>query len=121
MDPSQDEVLQVYNQIKSWIDNTDKPDASNIIVLVTLLIKCVENIAKDKQGVYKKELVLKVLTKVINESKLDQNAKNALMVLVQTTIPVMIDTMISIANEKIDLGKIKTDMNKCFMNKCFCC
>ena len=106
MDISQDEITLVYNQIKTWIDNNDKPNASNIIILVTLLIKCVENIAKDKEGTYKKELVLKVLSKVINESKLEADAKIALMVLVHTSIPVIIDTMISIAKEKIDLGII---------------
>ena len=114
MNPSQDEIVLVYNQIKDWVDKTDKPDASNIIVLVTLLIKCVENVAADKAGAYKKNLVLTVLTKVINESKLEPDAKLALMVLVQTTIPIMIDTMIGIANEKIDLGKIKTKLSKCF-------
>jgi hypothetical protein len=114
MNPSQDEITLVYNQIKDWVDKTEKPDASNIIVLVTLLIKCVENVAKDKDGAYKKNLVLTVLTKVITESKLEPDAKAALMVLVHTTIPVIIDTMISIANKEIDLGKAKTEMSKCF-------
>jgi len=114
MNPSQDEITLVYDQIKDWVDKTEKPDASNIIMLVTLLIKCVENVAKDKSGSYKKNLVLTVLTKVINESKLEPDAKAALMILVQTTIPVIIDTMISIANKEIDIGKVKTEMSKCF-------
>lgn len=114
MSNSADEIMLVYNQIKDWVDNTEKPDASNIIILVTLLIKCVENVAKDKKGSYKKDLVLKVLTKVINESKLEPDAKAALMIMVQTTIPIMIDTMISIANQELDLGKIKTNISKCF-------
>lgn len=114
MTTQQDEIIQVYNQIKEWVDNTEKPDASNIIVLVILLIKCVEKVAKDKEGSYKKDLVLKVLTKVINESKLESDAKIALLVMVQTTIPVMIDTMISIANKEIDLVKVKTAFSKCF-------
>jgi len=113
MEPSQDEIILVYNQIKQWVDNTDKPDASNIIVLVTLLIKCVENIAKDKSGSYKKDLVLKVLRKVINESNLEPDAKMTLLVLVETTIPTIIDTLISVANNELDLGKIKTSMSKC--------
>jgi hypothetical protein len=113
MNHSQDEVVSVYNQIKDWVDKTDKPDASDIIILVTLLIKCVEKIAADKEGVYKKDLVIKVLTKVINESKLEPDAKLVLMGLVETTIPFMIDTMINIAKNKIDLGKIKTKLSKC--------
>jgi hypothetical protein len=113
MEPSQDEIILVYNQIKQWVDNTDKPEASNIIVLVTLLIKCVENVAKDKSGAYKKDLVLKVLRKVINESKLEPDAKLALLVLVETTIPTIIDTLISVANNELDIGKIKTGMSNC--------
>lgn len=120
MNPTEDEITQVYNQIKEWVDKTENPDASNIIVLVTLLIKCVENVAKDKEGAYKKNLVLTVLTKVINESKLEPDAKAALLVIVHTTIPVIIDTMISIANKEIDIGKIKEEINA-GMSKCFCC
>jgi len=118
MDASQDEVLLVYNQIKEWVENTEKPDASNIIVLVTLLIRCVENVAKDKSGSYKKDLVLKVLTKVITESKLEPEAKASLMILVHTTIPIMIDTMISIAKKEIDLGKVKGKFSECFGRCC---
>ncbi len=120
MNQNQDEITLIYNQIKDWVDNTEKPDASNIIVLVTLLIKCVENVAVDKAGSYKKNLVLTVLTKVINESKLEPDAKASLMILVQTMVPIMIDTMINIANKKIDLGKTKTGTSNS-LSKCFCC
>jgi hypothetical protein len=114
--PTEDDIIQVYNQIKSWVDKTDEPNASNIIVLVTLLIKCVENIFGDKSGSYKKNLVLKVLQKVINESKLTDNAKASLLDLVNTTIPVVIDTMINIANKQVDINK---GDNK--SPGCFCC
>jgi len=114
MNPSQDEIELVYNQIKDWVEKTEKPDASNIIQLVTLLIKCVEKICKDKEGSYKKNMVLVILRKVINESKLEQDVKISLLILVETTIPVIIDTMISIANKEIDIGKIKPGTT------CFC-
>lgn len=99
------EVDLVYDQIKDWLGHNETINASNIIVLVTLLIKCVENVAKDKEGSYKKELVLKVLTKVINESNLEPNAKISLQTMVQFTIPILIDTMIGISTNKFDLGK----------------
>lgn len=95
----------VYDQIKDQVKNADTINSSNIIILVTLLIKCVEKIAKDKEGSYKKNLVLQVLTKVINESNLDVDSKLSLQLLVHTTIPIIIDTMIGISKEQLDLGK----------------
>jgi hypothetical protein len=112
--PTPDEVILIYDQIKDWVDKTKAVNASNIIILVTLLIKCVENLCKDKSGTYKKDLVLKVLTKVVSESDLEPDAKASLMILIQTSIPVMIDTMISIAHENIDLGKVKEKLSGCF-------
>lgn len=38
------EVDLVYDQIKDWLGHNETINASNIIVLVTLLIKCVENV-----------------------------------------------------------------------------
>jgi hypothetical protein len=119
-----EDVIKVYNQIKELSDNTgntntntNKPTASNIIILVVHLIKCVEKVAFDKSGEYKKNLVMTVLMKVVTDSELDQDAKAVLLETIQTTIPVIIDTMIAIAHDKIDLGKIKESVK----SKLYCC
>lgn len=112
--PTHDEIMLIYEQIKDWVEKTDEIDASSIIILVTLLIKCVESAMKDKTGTYKKDIVLKVLRKVIVESKLKDDAKASLLVLIETVIPVTIDTMINIAHKSIDLGKMKG------MSRCLC-
>lgn len=107
------EVKLVYDQIKEWTQKNEKPNASSIIILTTLIIKNVEKISKDKSGDYKKQIVIDVLYQVIKESKLEDDAKLSLMYLVDTTIPSTIDTMIGIANHKIDLGKVKSVTSRC--------
>lgn len=113
MSVEKDEISLIYNQIKEWVDKTKKPTTANIIVLVTLLIKCVEKIAGDKDGSYKKDLVLKVITKVVKESELQEEEKNIIMMFVENSVPIMIDTMIGIAKNNIDLGKVKKSLMSC--------
>ena len=99
-------VTKVYNQVKGWVEGSDILDASSIITLVVKLIPIVQKLGLGKgQGEYKKQIVVDVLTMVVRDSKLDSEAKAGLNILVQTTIPYTIDTMIGIANGNIDIAK----------------
>lgn len=98
-------VKLVYSKIKNMVDN-DNLETSDIINLVVKLIPIVQKAITGKhEGAYKKLVVITVLELVIDDSNLDNDAKSALHLLVQTTIPVTIDTMIGIANGNIDLAK----------------
>lgn len=114
IEPMNSEIDLIYSQIKDWIDQNDVPNSSNIIILVALLIRCTEKSFKDKTGEYKKQIVLKVIYKVIANSNLTPDAKLALIMTIDTTMSAVIDTMIGVANQKIDLGKMKKSMYNCF-------
>lgn len=113
-----DDVLIVYSKLKEMSDKTETPDAGVMVVLVTLLIKIVEKIAGDKSGTYKKELVIKVLTKVVEDSKISDDSKSSLIAVINYTIPTMIDTMISLAKNEINIGKMKEQKRSC-LELCF--
>jgi hypothetical protein len=110
-------VISVYNQIKKIIIVDKELDAGSLVGLVTHLIPIVQKIATGGSGIYKKTIVITVLEMVIKDSKLDDNVKDSLNILVQTTIPITIDIMINIANGNIDLAKSTKGCFGCFKLK----
>ena len=109
-------VKIVYNQVRDMIGK--KLETGDIINLVVRLIPIVQKVVVGKhEGGYKKMVVITVLEMIITDSDLDNDAKAALHLLVQTTIPITIDTMINIANGNINLAKhAKTCFSSCFGN-----
>lgn len=111
---SQDDitVLKLYKQFKGW-GQGDKLNASSIIMLATDLIPAVQKLVSNKhQGSYKKKVILRVLELVIQDSDLSDDAKSTLNSVLQTTVPITIDVMISVAKGDLNLGKLV---------KPFCC
>lgn len=108
------DIDKVYIEIKKSIENKTL-SASNLIVIVTELIPIVEKIIKhDKPGQYKKDLLLNVLEMVIKDSKLEDDQKNNLLVVVNTVIPPTVDAMIAIARGRLNIGKkIKNNFKCC--------
>ena len=101
----ENDINSVYEQVQDWIEG-DKINTSSIIILVTHLIPIVQKTVNEpKKGPYKKELVIQVINKLIRNSDLDQQAKSALYLLTTTTIPITINTMISLAHGDIDISK----------------
>jgi len=111
-------VKAVYTHLKSWIDGSQELDASSMVMLVTQVIGLIQReIPEHGQGDYKKQIALTVIRLVIKDSELTDVAKANLTLLVDTTVPTMIDAMISIAKNKIDLGKATNAVAGCF-GKC---
>lgn len=105
---------QVYNAIKDSIKNKDI-DAENIVVIVTNLISLVEKIiVGPNRGAEKKRVVIKVLEMLIHDSKMDPQMKATINLLVHTTVPPLIDTMIDIGRGNIDIGKHPVVKRCCF-------
>lgn len=108
-------VLSLYNQFKDWSEG-DKLDASNVIQLVTLLIPAVQKIViEPHRGPYKKKVVINVLELLIQDSKLNNNAKTTLKIIVNTTVPITIDTLISVAKGDINVGKVVKTTQCCIL------
>ena len=97
----------LYKAGKLWVKVT-RPNPSNVIFLTIHLIKEVQKNLKDPaMGVYKKELVISVLKEIINnEVKFDDDIqREAIIFIIDETMPAMIDMMIGIAKGEFDLGK----------------
>ena len=106
---------KLYNFGKEWINNNSKISANNISDFTINLMKFIQTIVKNKnKGEYKKELVLKVLKKFINEIEWgNNNQKSNIDFLFEFIIPNLIDNIIYIAKGNIDLGKMK-NIGCCF-------
>lgn len=110
-------VVYVYKAVQNILEQKFRISVQNITLLTTNIMKIVEEVVKDKnKGVYKKNIVLAVLQLLVkNEFKsLSQKDCEFLLLLIETMVPSMIDTMVGLSKGILDIGKSK----KCFS---FCC
>ena len=119
---SDDNAEILYNIAKIWINNNNF-NPTTVIPLVTNLIRCTQKLVSEKaKGPYKKELVLTILRKIINNDITfeNDNDKIQVLVIVENTIPIFIDTSIGIATGEIDLQKRAEQAGKIWKS-CFPC
>ena len=112
-------VLKLY-EIGKVFAAGNHIDAASIITFCTTLISAVQDLVKEKgQGKRKKEMVLTVLRLVIENDvdTLSPEDKQTVLAILDTTVPVFIDTAIGIATGDIDLRK---EWNKYFGDCCPC-
>lgn len=112
-------VLKLY-EIGKVFAAGNQIDAASIITFCTTLISAVQDLVKEKgQGKRKKEMVLTVLRLVIQNDvdTLSPSDKQTVLAILDTTVPVFIDTAIGIATGDIDLRK---EWNKYFGDCCPC-
>jgi hypothetical protein len=102
--------------IKSILGN-EKITATNIVIIATSLMNVVEQY-KDLTGSQKKMLIIDTIKRVINENINDVEERMALMVIVDFTLPPLIDTLISAINGNIKFEKKKIVST---LKKIFCC
>lgn len=108
-------VQHLYHIAKGWASNRSV-DAGTIILFATSLIASVENLITEAHaGPYKKQVLLTVLRLVLeNDVQWSSEAAKATVVgLLETTIPIVIDTTIGIAKGEIDIGKIFKRFSPC--------
>lgn len=112
-------VLKLYDIAKVFATGTEIT-ATSIITFCTTLISTVQDLVQEKgQGKRKKEMVLTVLRLVITNDidTLNDSDKSTLLSLLESTIPIFIDTAIGIATGDID---IKKEWNNMFGGCCPC-
>jgi hypothetical protein len=99
-------VNKVYDIAIEWIENNEFSIAS-IVNFTTFLMLTVQHVISDKeQGMYKKQIVLTVLRRVINETAMSEEDKAAITNVLETVVPVIIDSMVSVARGDINFDKI---------------
>jgi hypothetical protein len=105
---------RLYKAGTNWVRVTP-PNPSNIVFLTIHLVKEVQLAIRDKHlGQYKKELVVKILIEIVNkEAKFEEELqKEAVLFVIEETVPSTIDMMIGIATGEFDLFKKFKNMRK---------
>jgi len=103
-------VDQVYDTIK-----VGQPTPQNIMQVTVDVMQIVQKITKEKnKGEVKKQVVLSVMQKLIDDVE-NEEKKSQLQGLLDTAIPVAIDTIIKVATGEIDLEKYFKDCSSCCM------
>lgn len=108
-------VQQLYHIAKGWAKNRGV-NAGSIILFATSLIASVEDlIVEAHAGPYKKQVLLTVLRLVLeNDVQWESDETKATVIgLLETAVPMVIDTAIGIAKGEIDIGKIFKRFSPC--------
>ena len=87
-------------------------------MIMNNLIQVVEKY-KELTGNQKKMLVLDTLKKIINENVSDESEKQQLILFVNITIPIILDSIISAINGNMKFAKDK--ISGCFSKLFSCC
>lgn len=104
---------KLYKLAKNWIENNSEINFSNISNFTIQLMKFVQNIIKNKNnGDYKKNLVLNVLRKIMDEMELEKNKADLLL---ETIIPNLIDQIVSVSRGDININKIRRKKCPCLI------
>lgn len=111
-------MIDTFNQLYAHIKviHVDKLTPTNVVLVMSELIQLVEKF-ETLTGPQKKTMVINVIKKMVNEQldTYNEDEKNSVMLIVNTTLPVMINTTINAIN---GLMKFTKDKSK---NKFFCC
>jgi len=113
--------------VYTTLDSSGKITMLNIIIILTNLMHITEQY-KTLTGSQKKMLVIDTLKKVINEqygnSPDEYTEKQMLLILIDTSLPSIIDTLVSSINGEIKFKKSNDSSNSKFLSsfkKLFCC
>jgi len=107
---------ELYRYIKSIHQNKISP--TNIVLIASELIQVVEKY-NNLTGAQKKMLVLNVIKKVVNEESSTDEEKIALNIIIDNTLPHIIDGFVNAINGMLKFAK---DPKKSWFKKClFCC
>jgi len=118
--PEPNSFLIKLEQMVEYIKNTlgdEKITATNIVIISTNLMHIVEQY-KDLTGSQKKMLILDTIKKVINQNVNDPQERISLMLIVDMTLPPMLDTLVSAINGGLKFEKDKVVSG---FTKLFCC
>ena len=115
-DPGEYAFDRLYDKLKDL--GSDGVTSSNITGIVLSLMQFVQTIG-GLNGAQKKQLVISVIRKFINEEIEDRDLARDLSVFVELTLPPLIDEFVALNNHETRI-KIKSCISK-ILQKCFCC
>jgi hypothetical protein len=102
-------VERLYEELKKIIGKGNI-NSSNIVTILISLMQIVEKY-QDVSGIQKKAIILEALELVINDQVTNEEEAKALNLLVEVTLPTVIDTLVSVDKKEIQI-KIKKGCSK---------
>lgn len=102
---------RLYEEIKNILGR-GKITSANMVAVLLSLMQIVENYS-DVKGVQKKAIILDALTHIIDDQIDDTQEAMNLKLLVQMTLPSVIDTFVSLDKKEISI-KLKKTCSKLF-------
>ena len=102
-------AISLYNELKQIV--TTGISRSNVVFIILTLMKSVEHY-KNIDGIQKKALVLDVVGTFIDDTITNRNEADEMKLLLQLTLPTLIDTLVS-----LDTKEFRIKLRKVF---CWC-
>ena len=116
-DPTQQDFILLYKKLES-LDSESGLTSHNIAGIVISLMQFVQTIV-GMNGKQKKNLVLSVLKKRVEEAVPEMESQRDLLLFIDATLPSVIDGFIALNNGELKI-KIKNKIVK-IIKKCFSC
>jgi len=105
---------RLYQIAKKWASGHKVTTASIITFVMVLIASLQEIVTEPSHGKYKKRVLLTVLRKVIDEEEFEnEEDKMLISVMVDSTVPMVIDAAVGIATGQIDLHKLFATCSPC--------
>lgn len=118
---SQNDILMKLEEIYKYIKSVhgEKITPTNIILITSELIQIVEKY-KNLTGMQKKMLVINTIKRIVNEQLNTPEEQMALTIIIDNTVPNIIDGFVSAINGLMNFTK---NNKKCssFFGSCFSC
>ena len=109
-----------YAQIKLWINKEDDVTFDKIMLLIPRIMAVVQRAVRErKAGIYKKQLVLNLTKKLIQDNVKNDEVRLNVLQMVDFAAPAAIDVLVDVATGNINI-KDKAKEVKGFF-KLFCC
>lgn len=114
--PNINEVVDgIYENVLGMVEAKDVK-AANIISIAALTMKLVEQVP-GLTGQQKKDIVIEVIKKLIDETPLSDEEVAAVNLVVDVTLPIVIDTIVSASRGELNLNEHLNSMKKCCRGK----
>lgn len=111
----------VYNDFSKMVRKEDTVTAVKITLFVVKAMRLAEQVAKtsNDNGMAKKELVIRLIERLVEDRVPDADDRDGLLVIVHTVVPPLIDQLVAADHGKLFL-KAKSAIKR-FLAKVGCC
>lgn len=107
-------VDDLYNAVVE-ISSSQEITTGTIVAVVLSLMQLVEKLP-NMTGIQKKAAVIRALERFVQDKVQDAKTEQDLILLIQTTVPGLIDTLVS-----IDRNELQIKVKSCFKKTFSCC